>query len=313
MIAVIIVSWNVCAQLHQCLTSLKAELERSDTEATVWVVDNASHDGSASMVRARHPWVQLEEPLKNLGYVRGNNLILKHLLQRQTIPELIWLLNPDTEVHPGALDALKHGFKTHPRAGLVGPKLLNADGTLQHSAFHFPGLLQPLCELGWLPLRFYDTSFNGRYPRKRYEASDPFRVDHPLGAAMMVRGTTLADIGPLDEQFVMYCEEIDWAWRMHKAGWESWIVPEATVTHHSGASAQQAKPRTTTHLWESRARLYRKHHHALIYTLVSLVVRRTFSQIQASSPEWEQAYHRIIQAWTFSLSPRFGEGVRGSG
>jgi hypothetical protein len=123
---------------------------------------------------------------------------------------------------------------------------------------------------------------------------------------MMVRGTTLVDIGPLDEQFVMYCEEIDWAWRMHKAGWERWIVPEATVTHHSGASTSQAKPRTLAYLWESRARLYRKHHNALTYALVSFVVRQTFSKMEAPSPEWEKAYQRIIQAWTLSKEPYAG-------
>jgi GT2 family glycosyltransferase len=209
----------------------------------------------------------------------------------------MWLLNPDTIVTPGALTTLRDFFEQHPQAGLIGPQLLNADESLQPGAFRFPGLLQPLFDLGKLPQRFYYTRWNGRYPTEAYASGEPFPIDHPLGAAMMARTEAVQQVGILDEDFFMYCEEIDWAWRMQKAGWEAWMVPAAKIIHHSGASTKQARPETTAYLWESRARLYRKHHKPLTYKLVSLVVRRTFSKLKAESPEWEEAYKRIVKAW----------------
>jgi GT2 family glycosyltransferase len=116
---------------------------------------------------------------------------------------------------------------------------------------------------------------------------------------MLARTAAVRQVGMLDEGFFMYCEEIDWAWRMRKAGWESWMIPEAKVVHVGGASTGQAKAETTVYLWESRARLYRKHRSRLTYTLASYIVRRAFSTraSKAESPAWEQAYRKIIQAW----------------
>jgi len=298
-LAVVIVSWNVRELLDRCLAALQADLARAEAQAQVWVVDNASSDDSETLVREKHPWVRLETPGENLGFVRGNNLILNRLRARTlTLPDYVWLLNPDTEVQPGATQTLLDFFTAHPRAGLAGPQLLNPDGTLQQSAFRFPGLLQPLFDLGALPARFYQSRWNGRYARSRYASGRPFRVDHPLGAALMARGDALAQVGPLDEQFFMYCEEIDWAWRMRKAGWQSWLAPAAEVLHHGGASTGQARPQMTAHLWESRARLYRKHRGALTRALVGAAVRRHFSRHAATSPEWEAAHRRIVAAWS---------------
>ncbi len=292
-LAVIVVSWNVCELLNECLVSLREEIERTKIAASVWVVDNASSDQSAAMVRQQHPWVKLDICPENLGFVLGNNRILRYLTQTE-MPAYVWLLNPDTVIRPGTLEILLNFFEKHPQAGLITPQLLNTDGSPQSSAFRFPGLLQPLFDLGKLPQRFYYTRWNGRYPQTTPE---PFRIDHPLGAAMLARGEAVKQVGLLDERFFMYCEEIDWAWRMRKAGWEVWMVPEAQIIHHGGASTAQAKPVTTTYLWESRARLYRKHNNALVRSLVGAVVRRTFSKMRPESQEWEQAYRRIVQAW----------------
>ncbi len=293
---VIIVSWNVQELLSRCLTTLREDLMQTSVQATVWVIDNASTDGSAERVARQYPWVRLETPGENLGYVRGNNRLLS-LIEKEGCPDFVWLLNPDTEIRPGAVAALLQAAADHPRAGLIGPQLRNPDGSLQPGAFHFPGLVQPLFDLGRLPARWYETPLNGRYPRHLYESHEPFRIDHPLGAAMLARTAAVAEVGPLDERFFMYCEEIDWAWRMRKAGWESWLVPQAEVIHYGGASSTQVRPVTTAYLWESRARLYRKHHTALTFTLVSWIVRRTFRRLEAPSPEWSQAYRRIVQAW----------------
>lgn len=295
-LGVVIVSWNVRSLLDRCLHTLRADLERAAVATEVWVVDNASQDDSASMVRTRHPWVRLAAQRENLGFVRGNNLVLRQWLSTE-MPPAVWLLNPDTEVLPGAVTTLLTFLNAHPRAGLIGPRLLNPDGTHQRGAFRFPSVLQPLFDLGYLPARYYESRWNGRYPRRRCEGQAPFRIDHPLGAAMLARGEAIQQVGLLDEAFFMYCEEIDWAWRMRRAGWQAWMVPAAQIVHYGGASTGQARPETTAYLWESRARLYAKHRGPLVRGLVRFIVRRTFTRLTADSPAWKAAYRRIIQAW----------------
>ncbi len=251
------------------------------------------------MIKKKHPWVRLIASEENLGYVAANNFAMKILYDKVSEhPDAIWLLNPDTVANKNTISELLNFLDTHPKAGLIGPRLLNPDGTLQESAFRFPGLLQPMFDFGILPQRLYFTSLNGRYSLKSYASQIPFLVDHPLGAGMMVRTSTINEIGFLDNKFFMYCEEIDWAWRMKKQGWECWLVPKATLIHFGGASTQQAKPATTAFLWESRARLYRKHRSRMMYFIVSLLVKSYFSSRNASSPEWEHTYQRILSAWT---------------
>jgi len=295
-LAVIIVSWNVAAHLDRCLASLKHALTTDEVEAVVWVIDNGSDDNTAEMVRERHPWVELHAQETNLGYVRANNLGLAALMDKA---EAIWLLNPDTLVPEGAIRTLLAFLETHPRAGLLGPKLLNPDGSLQECAFRFPGLTQVLFSLGKMPDRLYYTPLNGRYAPALFEQQDGFVIDHPLGAAMLARADAVRDVGMLDDGFFMYCEEIDWAWRMRKAGWQTWLVPSAEMMHIGGASSQQARPATTAYLWESRARLYRKHRGWLTRALVRGLVLRTFSarEAQAASADWTVAYGRILAAW----------------
>jgi hypothetical protein len=295
-LGIVIVSWNVREHLNRCLASLYLSLNLDAMTTQVWVVDNASSDGTPEMVEKIYPWVHLETPAKNLGYVKGNNLAMRRLVDQT---RYMWLLNPDTLVQPGVAQTLLGFMDDHPKAGLAGPKLLNPNGTLQESAFGFPGLIQALYALELLPARFYYTPLNGRYPPDRYAGTTPFRIGHPLGAAMLARSQAVREVGLLDEGFFMYCEEIDWAWRMRKAGWQRWLVPAAEIFHVGGASTQQARPQSTAHLWESRARLYRKHRGRLVRGLVTLAVRRVFKRRkrEAESPAWEQAYTRILNAW----------------
>jgi len=295
-LAVIIVSWNVSEHLDRCLDSLRHAVNSDGVDARVWVIDNASRDATVETVRRRHPWVQLRPQTENLGYVRANNLGIAEAIE---VADAIWLLNPDTLVPDNTIAALLGFMRAAPSAGLVGPKLLNPDGTLQECAFRFPGLSQAAFSLGSVPDRLYHTSLNGRYRPALFAQRNAFRIGHPLGAAMLARTKAIRDVGPLDEGFFMYCEEIDWAWRMQRAGWERWLVPDAVVTHAGGASTRQARPSTTAHLWESRARLYRKHRGRLTRALVAAMVRRSFGSRRASadSDAWRDAYDRILAAW----------------
>lgn len=300
-LGVVIVNWNVRDLLRACLRSLFADLERAGTAAQVWVVDNASGDGSAEMVAADFPQVRLVASGENLGFAAGNNLALQVILNTPHGPHdtpYVWLLNPDTEVLPGATAALLAALEGHPRAGVVGARLLNPDGSLQQSAFRFPGLVQLLFELFPLPQRWYETPLNGRYPRWLYDGQMPFAVDHPLGASMVVRAEAIAQVGLLDEGYHMYCEEIDWCWRMRRAGWQALCAPAARVVHYGGRSTAQAPLSSFVNLWASRARLYARHHRRwrfrLARALVEVGMRR---QMRGAAPERVAACQQIIQVW----------------
>ena len=281
MLAVVIVSWNVCDLLRDCLASLRADLAEGAPGARVIVVDNASADGSAEMVRAEFADVSLITCHHNLGYVKANNLAMRHLgldkaaAEVQDSPTYVWLLNPDTIVHRGASRALLEFMQAHPRCGLCGPKLVNPDGSLQHSAFALPGLIQLALETQpWL-WRFRNTRLDGRYPAARY-AGPPFRVGHPLGAAMFARAEAIRAVGLLDEGYEMYAEEVDWAVRMKAAGWDIWCVPQAIVTHYGGASSAQASERAECLKWASRQRYYYKHYGPLKRWLAMRLVPRRY-------------------------------------
>jgi GT2 family glycosyltransferase len=303
-LAVVIVSWNVRDLLATCLRSLFADLEQSGLQAQVWVVDNASADGTPEMVAEMFPDVRLIASRENLGFVKGNNHALREIRNQPQIPKTIWLLNPDTEVLPGATATLLAALKADPQIGMVGPKLLYPDGSLQHSAFRFPGLVQLIFDLFPLPARFYETLLNGRYPRRLYEGVEPFLIDHPLGASMMVKSAVITDVGLMDEGFFMYCEEIDWCWRMRKAHWHIYCVPAARVIHHAGQSSGQARVSSFANLWTSRARLYARHHDPLTRRLARVLVHvgmqrrlRAAKRMRGAAPEMVSACRQVIQAW----------------
>jgi GT2 family glycosyltransferase len=285
---IIIVNWNVRDLLAACIDSVYLDLAGSGLRAVVCVVDNGSTDGSVEMLRAQFPRTMVIES-ENRGMGAGNNLGLRALGfdrpptadgGRPTAvggrPPAVLILNPDTVVRPGALRQLVEFLRTHPRAGVAAPKLLNADGSLQHCGFHFPGFTQ-LCVDLFPPrgrfARLLDSPLNGRYPARAYAAGVPFQVEHTLGAAFAVSAEAIAQCGLFDEAFTMYCEEIDWQWRMAKAGWERWIVPGAEVIHYGGQSTSQIPAASLIHLWTSRRRLHHRYHTPAFNAVVSRLVQ----------------------------------------
>lgn len=266
-LAVVLVTWNVRDLALDALDALFADLEsHGPANGQVWVVDNASHDGTVEAIARRFPQVQLLASVENLGFAAGNNLALRAMgfgrLKGDELPRAVYLLNPDTQSSAGATSTLYEALVATPGVGLVGAQLCYEDGSFQHSAFMFPGLRQLWAEFFPLPGRLIEGRFNGRYPRARYAAGKPFRIDFPLGATMMLRREVIETTGLFDEEFALYCEEIDWAWRIRKAGWQALCVPAALVTHLEGRSSAQARPESVLKLWRSRARLYRKHYPA---------------------------------------------------
>jgi N-acetylglucosaminyl-diphospho-decaprenol L-rhamnosyltransferase len=300
-LAIIVVSYNVRELLRACLETTFASLARApEVDATVWVVDNASADGSAEMVAAEFPRVRLVASRENLGFAGGNNLVLRELgfgadergagsggadsyrtteyalrnMHYAPRPDFVLLLNPDAEPVDDAIGQMTHFLVAHPEVGGVGAQLRYPDGRFQHGAFRFPGLLQLWFDLfPPRPRRLLDSRLNGRYPRSAYEGGRPFAIDFALGAALMVRGAAIAAAGLLDEGYFMYAEEVDWCWRIRRAGWRFYCVPSAVVIHHGGASTRQFRSQSFVNLWGSRRQLYDRFYGPVRRWLAGRIVR----------------------------------------
>lgn len=275
-LAVIIVSYNTHDLLAQTLRSLYAALEGWSESYRVLVVENDSADDSAAMVARDFPQVELLLPGENLGFARGNNLAMRHLAfeqGKQGDAEIVWLLNSDTEVIGDAPRQMVAYLRNHPEVGVVGPRLQYGDGSFQHGAFALPGLAQLAGDLFPMPGRFYESVWNGRYPAAAWNGNQPFAVGMVLGAAMMIRGATIADTGIFDEGYFMYVEEVDWCRRIVAAGWDIHALPTARVIHHSGKSTSQFREKMFVALWRSRLRYYDKWTSPLYRAVVRGMVR----------------------------------------
>ncbi len=300
-LGVVIVSWNVRDLLARCLYSLFAELDRWQIAARVVVVDNASRDGSPDMSRLQFPQVELITREDNLGFARGNNLGMRHLgfgTPANLPPASCLLLNPDTEVQPDAIKTLLGVMRSRPDAAIVTSRLSYGSGAFQHSAFHFPGLGQLYIDLLPAPARFYESRLNGRYPRRWYEAGQPFEIDTPLGAVMLLRREAIEQVGLFDEDFTLYCEEIDWAARFKEAGWKNLCAPAAHIIHHEGKSTSQVRVESFVKLWTSRYRLHTKHpQFAPLGLARRIVIAGMKRKMKDATPEMQAACWQIIAIW----------------
>jgi N-acetylglucosaminyl-diphospho-decaprenol L-rhamnosyltransferase len=298
-VAVIIVSWNVRDYLVDCLRSLHKEIIRSGLKVAVWVVDNDSTDGTVEVLRDLFPQIHLIANETNLGFGAANNQGMQAAAAFE--PRYFFLLNPDTLLRSGALGYLVRGLEDRPNAGMVGARLVYRDGRFQHSAFHFPGLGQLMFDLFPMPARLYESRLNGRYPTSHFRSDQkPFAIDHPLGASMLVRASVAQATGGFDESYHMYCEEIDWSWRIREGGWDIYVVPAAEIVHFGGESTRQVPAQSLINLWRSRAQLYAAHHgrwrKALAGKLVRLAMRRKATR--TNDPDLQRAYEEIIQIWS---------------
>ncbi|GAB4311986.1 MAG: glycosyltransferase family 2 protein [Phototrophicales bacterium] len=294
-LAVVIVTWNVRELARQALQTLYTDLAGFD--AQVYVVDSASSDGTVEALRAEFPQADIYASPENLGFAAGNNHAIRRIMALENPPQAVYLLNPDTITHPGATRTLYDTLMAEPDLGLVGARLSYEDGSFQHAAFAFPGLRQLWVEFFPTPGRWIEGRFNGRYPRAWYDAGQPFDVDFTLGATMMLKYKVIQQTGMFDENFFMYCEEIDWAWRIHQAGWRVKCVPAAHITHLSGQSTGQVKPQSVVNLWKSRLYLFEKHYPAWKLTLAKrLIVMGMKRKIrQTDSAELIKAYQTVIE------------------
>lgn len=298
-VAIIIVSWNVREYLADCLRSVCNDLSQSQLHGETWVVDNASTDGTVSLVKDLYPQVHVVNNETNTGFAAANNQGM--LAASEAKPRYYFLLNPDTFIRPGAIRELVTCLDERPKAGIAGARLIYGDGRFQHSAFYFPGLGQLMFDLMPMPSRLYESRLNGRYARRKFQPRrNPLKVDHPLGATMMVRADVAESTHGFDESFHMFCEEIDWSWRVREAGWDIYAVPSAEVIHYGGESTSQVPADTVVNLWSSRAQLYQKHHGRFRYALASRLVTRAMKRkaSSANDPMLSQAYKQVATIWS---------------
>lgn len=219
------------------------------------MLDNASRDGSAEMVRRHFPRVRLLESAENLGFARGYNRATQDAEGRH-----VFILNPDTVVQPGALGRLVAFLDGHPAAGAAAPRLLNSDGSLQASCRRFPTPLAAILRNTFLGRLVPRNRHARAYLMADWDHSSVREVDWVSGAAMCVRRKTWEEVGGFDEGFFMYAEDMDWCLRAHHAGWGIYYVPDAVVTHHIGRSSDQRPLAMVMTFHRSMARFYRKHY-----------------------------------------------------
>jgi GT2 family glycosyltransferase len=232
-IAVIVVNWNAREDLRACLRSLEAE-PPSSVSHSVWVVDNASTDGSADMVQAEFPDVHLFANSENVGFSRANNQAIA-----QSDSRYVFLLNSDATIHPGALETLVRWADENPQTGIIGPKVLNPDGTLQFSCRRFPSLEAGFFRNTYLGRLFPNNKPSQDYLMSEFDHATTRTVDWVSGCAMLIRQETIAQIGSLDERFYMYCEDVDLCERAGRFGWNVAYLPDALVTHAIGRSSDK--------------------------------------------------------------------------
>lgn len=249
-LSIIIVSWNTRQLLADCLVSVFQAADHLSLE--VIVVDNASSDNSQDMVRQNFPQVRLVANVHNPGFAAANNQGLSLAAGRY-----ILLLNSDTVVPPQTLTTVVQYMDRTPNAGLCGVKLLNPDGTFQGSFANFPSLPGELLSASGLGVRLFGPS----YPSPRPSSNEqPRPVDWVAGAFMCLRRDAFVQVGGMDETYYMYSEETDWCYRLQRAGWKIYYLPQVAITHFGGGSTQHRRVEMKARLYQSKVQFFAKHY-----------------------------------------------------
>jgi hypothetical protein len=265
-VSVVIVSFNVSQLLRECIESLQDALQIGESQikpsgglhvnSEIIVIDSGSSDDTLRMLAQHFDRVRVVTAGTNVGFSKGNNIGIEHSQGRY-----ILLLNPDTRVLDRAIQSLIAYIDQHPRVGMVGPQLLNNDGTIQSSRRRFPTLWTGLFESTWLePLA--PRGLIEQYYMLDTNAEEVTPVGWLTGAAMLVRRSVVDEVGGLDESFFMYSEELDWQKRISEAGWEIVYVPSAKIIHYGGKSSEQVIAQRHLYFQNSKIHYFRKFHGA---------------------------------------------------
>lgn len=231
-LSVIIVNWNSAEDARKCLTTVYANTRGLEFE--VVVIDNASHDRCGEMLREHFPQARFLQSEANVGFAKANNLASQQASGRN-----ILFLNPDTEVVGPAIADMAAVLDARPDAAIVGPRLLNSDGSIQTSCIRaFPTILNESLDADWLQRIFPRWSLWGMRP-----LFDPVpkvtKVDVVSGASLMIKRSAFEQVGMFTTSYFMYAEDVDLCFKVRQAGWNTYFVGSATVIHHGGQSSNK--------------------------------------------------------------------------
>ena len=238
--------------LRECLASVFADLAGAGVAAEVYVVVNVPGDGSADMAREKFPQATVLENDRPLGFGANHNQVIRRARGRH-----VFVLNDDTTLHPGCIAALRDFLDSAPDAGAAGPRVLNLDGTLQQSCYRLPTLGVLFFDAVFLSSLFPAHPIIGGY--KRWPHDTRRAVGHVIGAAVMFSGAALERAGLFDENYFLYYEEADLCKRLARAGYGTYLAPEAVVTHHGGATISQLGAEGVDYFYTSMHRYYAKY------------------------------------------------------
>ncbi len=261
---IIIPNYNTAEHLARCLGSLRQQ--EGAPQLTVYVVDNASTDGSVALVRSSYPEVRLIVTDHNGGFAYAVNQALRRVLAERAGQRFyVLLLNSDTELPPASLAQMVTFMKEHPHVGASGPKLIMGNGQVDLAGRRsFPSPAVAFYRLSGLSLLFPRSRRFGRYNLTYLDPDEVAEVDSVCMAFMLVRGEVAEQVGLLDETFFMYGEDLDWAYRIKECGWQIYYNPRVQV-HHWKRAASRKEPRLTLHAFYQAMRIFHRKHYARRY------------------------------------------------
>ena len=264
-VSIIIVNWNTCDVLRNCLASIYDNTEGFEFELIV--IDNMSSDNSVSMIKATFPQVELIENSENRGFAAANNQGIATAKGRY-----ILLLNSDTVILDNAISKTINFADNHPDAAVIGCRVLNPDRTLQPTCFVFPSVLNLFLWTTCLSRLFPRNRFFGREHMMWWNRDNVKEVDVVTGCFMLIRHEAIEEIGLLDERYFIYGEETDWCYRFKQAGWKITFTPDADIIHLGRASTIQVSLKMTLEYVKSMLFFFKKHKSRFSYTLACLLL-----------------------------------------
>ncbi len=276
---VCIVAWRSRAVLGACLRAVLGE----PGVGAVVVVDNASGDGTVELVQEKFPTVHLLANDCNVSFAAGNNQAF-----RVTSAPFVLLLNPDTEVEPGAVRRLLGVMQEDARIGAVAPQLILPDGSVQSSVRGFPDPASVTFEALGLARLFPRSAVANRYRLRDWDHATRRDVDQPMASALLLRRAALEEVGLFDEQFPLYFNDVDLCYRLREAGWRIVFEPAAKVRHHHGQSTSQVRVGAILESHRSLIRFYRKHYRGRV---------NWFVYAGAVALAWVTMWPRAAWAW----------------
>jgi GT2 family glycosyltransferase len=274
-LSIIIISYNTLNYLRECLQSLE---RFRDKGIEVFVVDNASIDGSPEMVTANFPWVTLIRNQQNRGFAAANNQAIL-----QSAGRYIMLLNSDTIMLEGTEGKITSFMDQHPDIGVVGCKLLNTDGSLQPSITSFPNIIKDTLNIALINTVIKNTpvmrtwfsrigKILGASASRFDDHAETKEIDFPRGACLTISRTALDQVGLLDENYFFSGEELDWCYRIKQKGWKVFYYHEAAIIHHDHGSIRGLSGKVFVQIRKSTLHFYQKHYGTLSTEVMKLLV-----------------------------------------